>query len=196
MKNKDYTKAMSIEDISKLLPSLFTHLHEQGRLNACCVCMTPMPHKGEYRVMTYLDLGLIGAVCPNCTDGAEWHEDASFLVVPDDVDLRISFIKDLRFVAIELAAEKVGYPLATKPLLCDGPNHTAILFTKDKTYSAFALWQESDPLIVGGWFAKDALALTLSVIAGKTEISFINGFPIITSDDEDLFRELAKGPDL
>lgn len=193
MKNISYTKPDGVSDLLKLLPYTKGSFGEYGKLNTCAICLTKLPKDGLHFVMVQDDLGAIALGCNACPKDGEWHEKASIFVLPENEDVRKSFIRGLRMIAIDIVARKIGYPVAVQHLKIDPIYSDGLIFTKDKIYSAFLQWRVNDPLIVGGWFAKDTLALTLSVIAGKTEISFISGFPIITSNDEELSRELAKG---
>ena len=123
----------------------------------------------------------------------EWHDKASILVLLEVEEVRKSFTRDLRWKAVGIAAKQVGYPIAVKHLKIDPENSDGLIFAKEKTYSGFLLWKDTDPLIVGGYFAKEALAVTNSIISGKTEVSYESGFPLIILEDEILFINLAEG---
>jgi hypothetical protein len=185
---------------------MHTELIRLDALSKCCYCGEHADANTKSSIATFYpndageECAEVLAVCnyclPNVTPRKQQLPEIRGLVIPASEAERLKVITTCRHIAIEEFAKTAGYPLVCKPLLLDKPTHKAILFTKDKTYSALFSWQDGDPWIIGGKLAKDALAIYRSIEGCKTEATWMFGNPIITSSDESLLQELAKDGDL
>jgi hypothetical protein len=206
---QNYTIDQAAADLGKLLPYMHKELTNLGIHSQCSYCGADLANSigsnvyNVYSIATFYpneagdELAEVNAVCKSCfpkaSQGTQQTQGVKGLVIPSNEQKRIEWIKYARTLAINAYSEKVGFPLVSRPLLCDNPAIQAVLYIEDKSYSTVFPWQDSDPWLIGGRMAKDALAVYKSIEAGKTEVTLLFGKPVLNINDEELLQELAKG---
>ena len=200
-----YTTTQCLNDTLAIMPYARATLDELGSLVKCAKCgdsrysVVPGEINNSTTVMALCDTELEKSERLSLKD---WTMGAgSYFIVPDTDDDRKRMVNLFRKAIILRIANDKGLPIVTRlldadctsPALFSARDRVAIVWTQvGKTFKAYRCpmpWFESDPFLLGGKTARDALALVKSMLAGKTKsVSFGKGPVLMTSDDEGLAK--------
>lgn len=204
----NYTPAQCLHDTMALMPYARAVLDDLGSIVRCAKC-------GDRRhsaMSAEIDgLTTVLALCETCDAGISRSDclaldgwtmgEGSYFILPDTDDDRMQMVDLFRKAVIFQIAERKELPVVMRLLELDCTSAT-LLSARDRVAIVWAQvgksarayrcpmpWFDSDPFLLGGKTARDALALTKSMLAGKTKcITFGNGPVLLTSDDDGLAK--------
>lgn len=209
-----YTTTQCLNDTLAIMPYARAALDELGSLVKCAKC-----GDSRYSVVTgeINNSTTVMALCELCDTELYKSErlslknwtmgEGSYFILPDTDDDRKQMVDLFRKAIILRLADDKALPIVTRllevdctsPALVSARDRVAIVWTQvGKTLKAYRCpmpWFDSDPFLLGGKTARDALALVESMLSGKTKsVSFGRGPVLMTSDDKKLMNVWGAKP--